>query len=255
VAEAIGVTQYHGRSDRVVLDQLPYVQVDITTCRLVAKARSSSTLAKSFLELDAGPSLFSRPESECPFTVRFNITMEIVSPYFSPEEYLERAYAHQKEIGGIYIPFYDILGKLFKDLILSDEAATRISSFVFSNDDFLSVYSGVITSIIAAAQQLSEANDLGKLANLVLTLSRLPDIRNESSKTLYLSFNLENYEVAPGQVFKVDDGKIWSELPGFATDLGDSMRGICSLFLTVCRYLISLAQVLQPTSMTAHPNT
>jgi hypothetical protein len=155
--------------------------------------------------------------------------MEIVSPYLSPEEYLERAYAHQKEIGGIYIPFYDILGELFKDLIQPDKAATHVSSFIFSNEDFLSVYSGVISSIISAAQELSEAHDLDKLANLVLALSQLPDIRNESSETLHLNFNLNTYEIAPGQVFKVDDEKIWSELPGFATDLGDCMRGTFSL--------------------------
>jgi hypothetical protein len=180
--------------------------------------------------------------------------MEIVSPYFSHGEYLERAYAHQEETGGQYIPFYHILEKLFKDLIQPDKAATHVSSFIFSNDDFLSVYSGVVTSIIAAAQQLSEARDLEKLATLVLALSQLPDIRNESSETLDLNFNLNTSEISPGQVIKVDDGKIWSELPGFATDLGDCMRGIFPSFLTLYRDLILLPQVLQPTSMTAHPN-
>jgi hypothetical protein len=155
--------------------------------------------------------------------------MEIVSPYFSPGEYLERAYTHQKEIGGDYIPFYDILEKLFKDAIQSDEAATRVSLFIFSRDDPLSVYSGVISSIISAAQQLSEARDLEMLAKLALALSRLPSARNESSKTLHLNFNLNTYGIAPGQVIAVDDGKIWSELSGFATELGDSMRGIFSL--------------------------
>lgn len=113
----------------------------------------------------------------------------------------------------------------FEDAIQSDEAATRVSSFIFFNDDSLSVYSGVISSIIGAACHLSEARDLEKVANLLLALSRLPDVRNESSHTLYLSFNLKDYEIPPGQVIKVEDGKIWSDLPGFATDLRDCMRG------------------------------
>jgi hypothetical protein len=176
-----------------------------------------------------GAVIVLQTRSECPFTVCSNFTMEVVSPYFSHEEYLERAYAYQRETGGDYTPFYDILEKLFKSAIQPGEAATRVSAFVFSDEDFLSVYSGVISSIISAAQQLSEAHDLGTLTNLVLALSRLPNARNESSKTLHLNSNLNTYGIAPGQAIKVDDGKIWSELPGFATELGDCMRGISSL--------------------------
>jgi hypothetical protein len=43
--------------------------------------------------------------------------MEIVSPYFSHEEYLELAYVYQRDTGGDYISFYDILEELFKDTI------------------------------------------------------------------------------------------------------------------------------------------
>jgi hypothetical protein len=151
--------------------------------------------------------------------------MDTTNPCVSHAEYLERAHTHQRETGGLYIPFYNILKKLFEDALQPDEAATRVSSFIFSNSDPLSIYSGVITSIIGAAQELSDARDLGKLANLVLALPQLPDIRNESSKTLYLSFNLKAYEISLDQVITVDDGKIWSDLPGFATDLCDCMRG------------------------------
>jgi hypothetical protein len=151
--------------------------------------------------------------------------MDTTSSCVSHTEYLERAYTYQKDTKGLYLPFCNLLKKLFEDAIQSDEAATRVSSFIFFNDDSLSVYSGVISSIIGAACHLSEARDLEKVANLLLALSRLPDVRNESSHTLYLSFNLKDYEIPPGQVIKVEDGKIWSDLPGFATDLRDCMRG------------------------------
>lgn len=155
--------------------------------------------------------------------------MEIISVCCSHEEYLEAAYTHQKETGGRYKPLFDILKELFKDTIQPDKAATRVSSFIFSNNDSLSIYYGVLSTTIGAAQELSETGDLEKLANLVLALSRLPDVRNESPETLHLYFNLKAYDIAPGQALKVDDGNIWSDLPGFATDLGDCMRGISHL--------------------------
>jgi hypothetical protein len=155
--------------------------------------------------------------------------MDIISPHFSYEEYLKLAHAHQKETGGRYVLLYDILGELFKDDIQSDEAATRISFFIFSNDDSLSVYSGVLSTIVGAAHELSEACDLEKLATLVLALSQLPDVRNESSETLHLDLNSKSHNIAPGQVIESDDGKIWCDLPQFATDLGDCMRGISYL--------------------------
>jgi hypothetical protein len=97
--------------------------------------------------------------------------MDTTNPCISHAEYLERVCTHQRDTGGLYIPFYDILEKLFEDAIGPDEAATRVCSFVLSNNDFLSVYSGVISSIIGAAYHLSEARDLEKLANLVVALS------------------------------------------------------------------------------------
>jgi hypothetical protein len=152
--------------------------------------------------------------------------MNIISPHFSYEEYLKLAHAHQEETGGRYVPLYGILEELFKDDIQSDEAATRISFFIFSNDDSLSVYFGVLSTIVGAAHELPEARDLENLASLVLALSRLPDVRNESSETLHLGFNFNSHNIAPGQVIEFDDGKIWCDLPQFATDLGDCMRGI-----------------------------
>jgi hypothetical protein len=154
--------------------------------------------------------------------------MDTTNPCVTHAEYLEEVYTYERDAGGLYIPFYDIMEKLFDDTIGPDEAATRVSSFVLSNDYFLSVYSGVIASIIGAAYHISEARDLEKLANLVLALSRLPDIRNKSSETLHIHFNLKDHEIAPGQVIKVDDGKIWSDLPAFATGLSDCMRGTTS---------------------------
>lgn len=155
--------------------------------------------------------------------------MELISPCCSYEEYLATAYTYQEESGGQYLPLLDILNELFKDAIQPDEAATRVSSFIFSNDDFVSVYSGVLFTIIGAAQELSETRDLEKLANLVLALSRLPDVRNESSGILHLHFNLKDFDIAPGQAIEFEEGKIWSELPGFAAEPGDSMRGIFPL--------------------------
>jgi hypothetical protein len=151
--------------------------------------------------------------------------MNTINPCVTHAEYLEQACTYQRETGGLYIPFYDILEKLFDDAIGADEAATHISSFILSHEDFIAIYSGVISSIISAACHLSETRDLEKVANLLLALSRLPDVRNESPHTLHLSFNLKDYEISPGQVIKVEDGKIWSDLPGLATDLGDCMRG------------------------------
>jgi hypothetical protein len=151
--------------------------------------------------------------------------MNTINPCVTHAEYLEQACTYQRETGGLYLTFYDILEKLFDDAIRANEAATRVSSFISSHDDFVTIYSGVISPIIGAACHLSETRDLEKVANLLLALSRLPDVRNESSHTLHLSFNLNDYEISPGQVIKVEDGKIWSDLPGFATGLCDCMRG------------------------------
>jgi len=155
--------------------------------------------------------------------------MNIISTRCSYEEYLEAAHSHQKETGGHHIPFFDILKELFQDTIQPAEAATRVSSFIFSDDGVSSLYSEILSTIIGAAQELSKTGDLENLANLVLALSKLSDVRNESSETLHLYFELTVYDIAPGQALKVDDGKIWSDLPGFATDLGDCMRGISHL--------------------------
>jgi hypothetical protein len=86
--------------------------------------------------------------------------MDTTNLCVSHAEYLERVYTYQRETGGHYIPFYDILEKLFEDAIELDEAATRVSSFIFSDSDPLSIYTGVISSIISAAYNLSEARDL-----------------------------------------------------------------------------------------------
>lgn len=179
-------------------------------------------------KLDAGLSL---PISNCnlPFGIRVSITMDVISTCCSQEEYLNEAHTHQKETGGRYIPLFDILKELLLDAVQPDEAAIHVSSFIFSNDDSLSVYSGVLSTIIAAAHELSEPRDLEKLANLTLALSRLPDMQNESHGMLRLYFNLKYYDIAPGQVIEFDDGEIWSGLPGFATNLGDCMRGISHL--------------------------
>lgn len=151
--------------------------------------------------------------------------MELTSTCCSHDTYLEAAYAYQNETGGRYVPLFDILKELFKDAIQPDEAATRVSALIFSNDDSISIYSDVLSTIIGAAQGLSETRDLEKLADLVLALSRLLDLRNESSGTLHLYVNLKSYDIAPGQVIEFGDGKIWSDLPSFASDLGDCMRG------------------------------
>ncbi|KAG2164729.1 hypothetical protein VTO58DRAFT_103270 [Aureobasidium pullulans] len=72
---------------------------------------------------------------------------------------------------------------------------------------------------------ISEQYDLSKLANLTLALSRLPDARNETRRTIRLSFDYKNSEIGPGEVVVVDEGKIWADLPQFAVNFGDSMYG------------------------------
>ncbi|KAG9587057.1 hypothetical protein KCU77_g6043, partial [Aureobasidium melanogenum] len=151
--------------------------------------------------------------------------MEIIDPRFSYEEFIELAYARRKKRGEEDAPFIDILKEVFEGTIQSDEAASRVSSFVFSYDDFLSVYSGVLSTIVGAAHQLSEEDDLHKLADLVLALSRLGDVRNNSNKTLHLSFADKKYGIEPDQVLEIDNGKIWSDLPHFVTDFCEDMQG------------------------------
>lgn len=158
--------------------------------------------------------------------------MEIIDPRFSYEDFIELAYARRRESGEEDAPFIDILKEVFEDTIQSDEAASRASSFVFSYDGFLSVYSGVLSTIVGAAHQLSEEGDLHRLANLVLALSRLGDVRSESAETLHLSFHGKKYEILPGQIIKVDDGKLWSDLPHFLTEFCENMQGISFLFVS-----------------------
>lgn len=152
-----------------------------------------------------------------------------LDPHFSYKDFLELAFARRKERGEQDTPFIDILKEVFEDDIHFDEAARRISSFVFSHNDFLSVYSGTISTIVGAAHQLSEEGDLCKLANLVLALSRLGDIRNNSNETLQLSFQGKHYEIEPNRIIEFDDGKIWSDLPHFMALFSEDMQGILSL--------------------------
>lgn len=163
------------------------------------------------------------------FGIGFCNTMEFISPRYSHDECLEAASTHQKETGGPYILLFDTLKELFSDAIQADEAATRVSVFIFSNEDFLHVYCGVLSTIIAATHELSDTRDLEKLACLMLALSRLPDVRNKGPETLHLYFNLKYYDIASDQVITVDDGRIWSELPSFGSELPsfirDCMRG------------------------------
>ncbi|KAG9680781.1 hypothetical protein KCU95_g17967, partial [Aureobasidium melanogenum] len=153
------------------------------------------------------------------------IMMDIIDPQFSYKEFLELAYARQKEKGEEDAPLIDILKEVFEDTIRPNEAASRVSAFVFSHDDFLSVYSGTISTIVGAAHQLSEEGDLRKLANLVLALSRLGDIRNNSNETLQLSFQGKHYEIEPNRIIEFDDGKIWSDLPHFMALFSEDMQG------------------------------
>lgn len=133
--------------------------------------------------------------------------METINSHFSYKEFLEHAYARRKE-GEEDAPFIDILKEVFEDNIHPDEAANRVSAFVFSYDDFLSVYSGIWSAIVGAAHEISQEDDLHRFANLVLALSRLGDIRNNSTEIIHLSFESKTYEIEPDQVIEVDDGRI-----------------------------------------------
>ncbi|THW72862.1 hypothetical protein D6D17_10678, partial [Aureobasidium pullulans] len=123
------------------------------------------------------------------------------------------------------VPLRDISKDLFEDAIGPEEAATKIASCVCVSDDFLTAYLDVIYFIIGAANDLSDEHDLSKLANLTLALSRLPDARNETRRTIQLSFDYKSSEIGPGDIFVVGEGKIWADLPQFAVNLGDSMYG------------------------------
>ncbi|THW07834.1 hypothetical protein D6D24_09488 [Aureobasidium pullulans] len=150
--------------------------------------------------------------------------MEIVSSLCSWQDHLESVYTHQKSEGQI-VPLRDISKDLFEDAIGSEEAATKIASCVCVSDDFQTAYLDVVCFIIGAANNLSEQHDLSKLANLTLALSRLPDARNETRRTIQLSFDYKTSEIGPGDIFVVGEGKIWADLPQLAVDLGDSMYG------------------------------
>lgn len=181
--------------------------------------------------------------------------METIDSHFSYKEFLELAYARREEKGEEAAPFIDVLKQIFEDTIHPNEAANRVSSFVFSHDDFLSVYSGVLSTIVGAAHELSEEDNLQNFANLVLALSRLGDARNNGTETLHLSFESKTYEIGPNQVIEVDDGKIWSDLPHFMTDFCEDMQGIPLLHLdSNPHYLTHKNQVLQPTSTSADLN-
>ncbi|THZ84879.1 hypothetical protein D6C88_05688 [Aureobasidium pullulans] len=150
--------------------------------------------------------------------------MEIVSSFCSWQDHLESVCTHQKSEGQI-VTLYDISKDIFEDAIGPEEAATKIASFVCTSDDFRTAYLEVIYFIIGAANNLSEQHDLYKLVNLTLALSRLPDARNETRRTIQLSFDYKSSEIGPGDIFVVGEGKIWADLPQFAVNLGDSMYG------------------------------
>ncbi|THX47807.1 hypothetical protein D6D06_09434 [Aureobasidium pullulans] len=150
--------------------------------------------------------------------------MEIVSSLYSWQDHLESVCTHQKSEGQV-VPLYDISKDLFEGAIGSEEAATKIASCVCASDDFQTAYLDVIYFIIGAANNLSDEHDLSKLANLTLALSRLPDARNETRRTIQLFFDYKSSEIGPGEVVAVDEGKIWADLPQFAVTIGDSMYG------------------------------
>ncbi|THZ11387.1 hypothetical protein D6C91_09344, partial [Aureobasidium pullulans] len=128
--------------------------------------------------------------------------MEIVSSFCSWQDHLESVYTHQKSEGQI-VTLYDISKDLFEDAIGPEEAATKIASCVCVSDDFQSAYLEVIYFVIGAANNLSEQHDLSKLANLTFALSRLPDARNETRRTIQLSLDYRNSEIGPGDVIVV----------------------------------------------------
>ncbi|KAI5256262.1 hypothetical protein E4T42_01588 [Aureobasidium subglaciale] len=152
--------------------------------------------------------------------------MGSTTSYCSWITHLDEAYAYQDKTGGRCVPLFDALRQLFDETVQPDEAAILITSFVMSNADFLAVYYEVISIIVSSALKLSDEQDLGKLARLVLALSRLPDVRNESTETLHLSFNHKTLIVGSGRVIEVNGGKLWADLPQFETELGDSMYGV-----------------------------
>ncbi|KAI5206791.1 hypothetical protein E4T39_02294 [Aureobasidium subglaciale] len=152
--------------------------------------------------------------------------MRSTSSCCSWTEYLDEAYAYQDETEGRCVPLFDALRQLFEETITPDEVATLIASFVNSNHDFLAVYCEIISVLVSSGLNLSDEHDLGKVANLVLALSRLPDMRNGSTETLHLSFNHKTSIIGPGEVIQVDGGKFWADLPQFGTRLGDSMYGV-----------------------------
>lgn len=78
--------------------------------------------------------------------------MEIVSPLCSWQEHLESIYTRQKSRGQS-VPLYDISKDHFEDAIGSEEAATKIASFVCTSDDFRTVYLDVICFVIGAANK------------------------------------------------------------------------------------------------------
>lgn len=164
--------------------------------------------------------------------------MEIVSSFCSCQDHLESVCTHQKSEGQI-VTLYDISKDHFEDAIGSEEAATKIASCVCTSDDFQTAYLEVIYFVIGAANNLSEQHDLSKLANLTLALSRLPDARNETRRTIQLSFDHKNSEIGPGDVIAVGEGKIWADLPQFAVNLGDSMYGMIHLFLSSVLQLLT----------------
>ncbi|KAK6001707.1 hypothetical protein QM012_002197 [Aureobasidium pullulans] len=151
--------------------------------------------------------------------------METIDPRLSSEGFLELAYAQREQEKEESAYFIGILKEVFEDTLQPDEAASQVSSFVFSYDDFLSVYSGVLSTIVDAAHQLSEEHDLHRLANLLLALSRLGQVRNNSAETLHLSFIGKNYEIEPDQIIEFGNGKLWSDLPYFLILFSEEMQG------------------------------
>ncbi|KAH0169325.1 hypothetical protein KCU67_g3107, partial [Aureobasidium melanogenum] len=154
--------------------------------------------------------------------------MNATNPNAAYNLFLQRAYAHQNKTGCNQVFLFDALRDLFNNTIEPPTAAARIASFVFSQTDFLPAYEcvlGYYSCILGAASAIPEESQLRRLAELVLSLSQLPDARNESQDTLRLQSQSASLVIKPGQTILIDDSRIWADLPLFEVNFCDSMYG------------------------------
>jgi len=101
------------------------------------------------------------------------------------------------------------------------DSAAKTASLILSREDVDTPWNNLLGLILDAAENFTEEKELGALVDYVVELASLPDAVNEAPETKIL----EKLSIEPGQAIVFEEGKLWSDLPGFSANVTERFQG------------------------------